>query len=150
MNKFLALLSHPNNTNMNHISMVHMTSTFCEIKTNYTANRIVLVSASGDHGKLVKAGEKEFRTLPISSNPTPISHKAHPKPDFVGSEVHVHDDDIPNFRWHISLIVVKGVTWSSPAPQTCPARMKGRLVRNERMGEGNRRGRQRLMLIVGG
>ena len=87
------------------------------IKTNYTTDHIVLISpGSVNHGKLVKAAEKEFRTLPVSPNPTPLSCKAHPKPDFVGLEVHVHDNDILNFRWHILLIVIKGVTWSSPTP----------------------------------
>ncbi|KAF8502895.1 Metalloenzyme, LuxS/M16 peptidase-like protein, partial [Russula emetica] len=66
------------------------------IKTNYTANRMVLVGAGGvDHGKLVKAAEKAFGTLPVSPNPIPLGCKAHPKPDFIGPEVHIRDDDIP-------------------------------------------------------
>ncbi|KAF8490439.1 Metalloenzyme, LuxS/M16 peptidase-like protein, partial [Russula emetica] len=66
------------------------------IKTNYTANRMVLVGASGvNHGELVKAAEKAFGTLPVSPNPIPLGCKAHPKPDFIGSEVRIQDDNIP-------------------------------------------------------
>jgi len=80
------------------------------IKTNYTADHVILISASGiDHGKHVKAAEKEFRTLPILPNPIPLSCKAHPKPDFAGSEVRVHDNDIP--MAHIA-VVVEGAIWS--------------------------------------
>jgi predicted Zn-dependent peptidase len=66
------------------------------IKTNYAADRVVLVGAGGfDHGELVKATEKAFGTLPVSLNPNPLGRKAHPKPDFIGLEVRVPDDDIP-------------------------------------------------------
>jgi processing peptidase subunit beta len=82
------------------------------IKTNYTADRMVLVGAGGvDHGELVKAAEKAFGALPVSSNPIPLGRTAHPKPDFVGSEVRVRDDDIPTA--HIA-VAVEGVSWSSP------------------------------------
>ncbi|KAI0299489.1 Metalloenzyme, LuxS/M16 peptidase-like protein [Russula brevipes] len=82
------------------------------IKTNYTADRMVLVGAGGvDHGELVKAAEKAFGTIPVSPNPIPLGRKAHPKPDFVGSEVRVRDDDIPTA--HIA-VAVEGVSWSSP------------------------------------
>ena len=51
------------------------------IKANYTADCMVLVSAGGaDHGELVKATEKPFRTLPLSPNPNPLGRKAHPRP----------------------------------------------------------------------
>lgn len=48
------------------------------IKTNYTADCVVLVSGV-DHGELIKLVEKAFRTLPVSPNPIPLSRKAHPK-----------------------------------------------------------------------
>jgi len=71
---------------------------------------MILIGASAvDHGEHVKAVEKEFGTLPILPNPIPLSHKAHPKPDFAGLEVHVHDDDIP--MAHIA-VVIKGAIWS--------------------------------------
>jgi mitochondrial-processing peptidase subunit beta len=67
---------------------------------------MVLVSAGGvDHGELVKAREKAFGTLPVSPNPIPLDRKAHPKSDFIGSEVRVHDD-IPTT--HIA-VAVEGV-----------------------------------------
>ena len=73
---------------------------------------MVLVGAGGvDHGDLVKAAEKAFGTLPVSPNPIPLGRKAHPKPDFIGSEVRVRDDDIPTT--HIA-VAVEGVSWSSP------------------------------------
>ncbi|KAH9165519.1 Metalloenzyme, LuxS/M16 peptidase-like protein [Lactarius sanguifluus] len=82
------------------------------IKTNYTADRMVLVGAGGvDHGELVKAAEKSFGTLPVSANPIPLGRNSHPKPDFVGSEVRIRDDDIPTA--HIA-VAVEGVSWSSP------------------------------------
>lgn len=82
------------------------------IKTNYTADRMVLAGAGGvDHNELVKLAEKHFSSLPISSNPIPLGRLSHPKPTFVGSEVRIRDDDIPNA--HIA-IAVEGVGWSSP------------------------------------
>jgi mitochondrial-processing peptidase subunit beta len=39
-----------------------------------------------DHGELVKAAEKSFGALPVSSNPIPLSCNLHPKPDF-GHEI---------------------------------------------------------------
>jgi processing peptidase subunit beta len=73
---------------------------------------MVLVGAGGvDHGELVKAAEKSFSTLPVSSNPIPLGRKAHAKPDFIGSEVRVRDDSIPTA--HIA-VAVEGVSWSSP------------------------------------
>jgi predicted Zn-dependent peptidase len=53
------------------------------IKTNSTADRLVLVGTGGvDHGELVKAAEKAFGMLPVSPNPIPLGRTAHPKPDF--------------------------------------------------------------------
>ncbi|KAI0315814.1 Metalloenzyme, LuxS/M16 peptidase-like protein [Amylostereum chailletii] len=82
------------------------------IKTNYTADRMVLVGAGGvDHAELVKAAERAFSTLPVSANPLPLGRQAHPKPDFVGSEVRVRDDTLPTA--HIA-VAVEGVGWASP------------------------------------
>jgi mitochondrial-processing peptidase subunit beta len=82
------------------------------IKTNYTADRMVLVGAGGvDHSELVKLAEKHFSSLPVSPKPIPLGRLAHPKTTFVGSEVRVSDDDMPTA--HIA-IAVEGVGWSSP------------------------------------
>lgn len=88
------------------------------IKTNYTADRMVLVGAGGiNHNELIKAAEKSFSTLqsfstlPVSSNPIPLGRLAHPKTKFIGSEVRVRDDDVPTAN---IAIAVEGVSWSSP------------------------------------
>jgi len=81
------------------------------IKNNYTADRMVLVGASGvDHSELVKAAEKLFSPLPVSLNPIPLGRKAHRKPNFVGSDVRIRDDGIP--MAHIA-VAIEGVSWSS-------------------------------------
>ncbi len=82
------------------------------IKTNYTADRMVLVGTGGvDHGELVKLAEKHFGTLPVSPKPIPLGRLSHPKTGFIGSEVRIRDDEIPTA--HIA-IAVEGVSWSSP------------------------------------
>lgn len=82
------------------------------IKTNYTADRMVLVGAGGvDHGELVKLAEKHFSSLPVSPNPIPLGRLSHTKPTFVGSEVRIRDDEIPTAN---IAIAVEGVGWSSP------------------------------------
>lgn len=82
------------------------------IKTNYTADRMVLVGAGGvDHNELVDLAKKHFSSLPISPNPIPLGRLAHPKTSFVGSEIRIRDDDMPTA--HIA-IAVEGVGWSSP------------------------------------
>ncbi|TFK69506.1 hypothetical protein BDN72DRAFT_819893 [Pluteus cervinus] len=82
------------------------------IKTNYTADRMVLVGAGGvDHGELVKLAEQHFSTLPVSPNPIPLGRLSHPKTSFVGSEVRARDDDNPTAN---IAIAVEGVGWSSP------------------------------------
>ncbi|KAI0917562.1 hypothetical protein AcW1_007268 [Taiwanofungus camphoratus] len=82
------------------------------IKTNYTADRMVLVGTGGvDHQELVKLAEKHFSTLPVSSNPIPLGRLSHPKTKFVGSEVRLRDDTLPTA--HVA-IAVEGVGWSSP------------------------------------
>ncbi|KAK0244472.1 Metalloenzyme, LuxS/M16 peptidase-like protein [Armillaria nabsnona] len=82
------------------------------IKTNYTADRMVLVGTGGiEHEALVKLAEKHFASLPVSSNPIPLGRLSHAKPTFVGSEVRVRDDTIPTAN---IAIAVEGVGWSSP------------------------------------
>ncbi|KAI0698459.1 Metalloenzyme, LuxS/M16 peptidase-like protein [Cytidiella melzeri] len=82
------------------------------IKTNYSADRMVLVGAGGvDHAELVKLAEKHFSNLPVSPNPIPLGRLAHPKTRFVGSDVRIRDDTLPTA--HVA-IAVEGVGWSSP------------------------------------
>ncbi|KAF8895118.1 Metalloenzyme, LuxS/M16 peptidase-like protein [Infundibulicybe gibba] len=82
------------------------------IKTNYTADRMVLVGTGGvEHSELVKLAEKHFASLPVSPNPIPLGRQSHPKTSFVGSEVRIRDDDIPTAN---IAIAVEGVGWSSP------------------------------------
>ena len=54
--------------------------------------------------------EKAFEALLVSLNLNPLDPKAHPKPDFIGSEVHVCGDSPMT---HIS-VTVEGVSRSSP------------------------------------
>ncbi|EIW81120.1 mitochondrial processing peptidase beta subunit [Coniophora puteana RWD-64-598 SS2] len=82
------------------------------IKTNYTADRMVLVGAGGiAHEELVELASKHFSSLPVSPSPIPLGRASHPKPNFVGSEFRLRDDDVPCA--HIA-IAVEGVSWSSP------------------------------------
>ncbi|TDL22095.1 hypothetical protein BD410DRAFT_788778 [Rickenella mellea] len=82
------------------------------IKTNYSSDRMVLVGAGGvDHAELVKLAEKHFSSLPVSPNPIPLGRAAHPKTQFVGSEVRVRDDTMSTAN---IAIAVEGVGWSSP------------------------------------
>ncbi|RFU33246.1 hypothetical protein B7463_g3064, partial [Scytalidium lignicola] len=75
------------------------------IKTNYTADRMVLVGAGGvPHAQLVELAEKHFSNLPAGTSQ--IAAKA--KPDFVGSEVRIRDDTIPTAN---IAIAVEGVSW---------------------------------------
>ncbi|KAI1609079.1 mitochondrial-processing peptidase subunit beta [Exophiala viscosa] len=83
------------------------------IKTNYTADRMVLVGAGGiPHEELVKLAEQHFSGL--RSAPPPTSYAAQVaeqqklKPNFIGSEVRIRDDTIPSA--HIA-IAVEGVSW---------------------------------------
>ena len=78
------------------------------IKTNYTADRMVLVGAGGvPHEQLVELAEKHFSKLPTSS----AAGVAKEQPDFVGSEVRMRDDTMPTA--HIA-IAVEGVGWNDP------------------------------------
>ena len=82
------------------------------IKTNYTADRMVLVGAGGvPHEQLVELAENYFAGLP-SAPPTPEAAQiaAHQKqaPDFVGSEVRIRDDTMSTAN---IAIAVEGVSW---------------------------------------
>lgn len=78
------------------------------IKTNYTADRMVLVGAGGvSHEQLVKLAEEHFGHLPTSSS-TGVAAEQKRKPEFIGSEVRLRDDTIPTA--HIAL-AVEGVSW---------------------------------------
>ncbi len=82
------------------------------IKTNYTADRMVLVSAGGiPHDELVKLAEEHFsglRSAPPTSYAAQIAAEQKKKPDFVGSEVRIRDDTIPTAN---IAIAVEGVSW---------------------------------------
>jgi len=81
------------------------------IKTNYTADRMVLVGTGGvEHNELVSLAKKHFSSLPVSPSPIPLGGRAHPKPTFVGSEVRIRDDDSPTAN---IAIAVEGVSWNS-------------------------------------
>jgi len=82
------------------------------IKSNYTADRMVLVGAGGvPHQQLVDLAEKYFSGLPTEP-PSSASRNAiaeqRRKPDFIGSEVRIRDDTVPTA--HIA-IAVEGVSW---------------------------------------
>jgi len=82
------------------------------IKTNYTADRMVLVgSGAVEHQELVRLAEKHFSSLPVSANPLPLGRLSHSKTGFIGSEVRIRNDELPTA--HIAL-AVEGVGWSSP------------------------------------
>lgn len=73
---------------------------------------MVLVGTGGvDHDSLVKLADKHFSNLPVSANPIPLGRLAHPKTEFVGSEVRIRDDSMSTA--HVA-IAVEGVGWSSP------------------------------------
>lgn len=84
------------------------------IKTNYTADRMVLVGAGGvPHQQLVELAEKYFANLP--AEPPNYSAKQVKeqklKPDFIGSEVRIRDDTMPTAN---IAIAVEGVSWNDP------------------------------------
>jgi processing peptidase subunit beta len=82
------------------------------IKTNYTADRMVLVGTGGvEHQELVKLAEKHFSSLPVSPKPIPLGRLTHAKTSFIGSEVRIRDDDSSTANFAIA---VEGVGWSSP------------------------------------
>ncbi|KAF7185999.1 Mitochondrial-processing peptidase subunit beta [Pseudocercospora fuligena] len=82
------------------------------IKTNYTADRMVLVGAGGvPHEQLVKLAEQYFGNIP-AYNPNAQNNAyvrgLDSKPDFVGSEVRIRDDTMPTAN---IAIAVEGVSW---------------------------------------
>jgi mitochondrial-processing peptidase subunit beta len=83
------------------------------IKTNYLAEKTVLVGAGGiEHDALVKLAEQSFGNLPSappSSAAAAIAAEQKRKPEFIGSEVRLRDDTIPTA--HIAL-AVEGVSWN--------------------------------------
>lgn len=83
------------------------------IKTNYTADRMVLVGAGGvPHEELVKLAEKYFASMPSApptSSAQALAAQNKVKPSFVGSEVRVRDDTLPTAN---IAIAVEGVSWS--------------------------------------
>ena len=83
------------------------------IKTNYTADRMVLVGAGGiPHEELVRLAEQHFANLPTeppTSASAALSAAQKERPDFVGSEVRVRDDTIPTAN---IAIAVEGVSWN--------------------------------------
>ena len=81
------------------------------IKTNYTADRMVLVGAGGiPHEQLVQLAEKHFSGLPTEpySGGAQAVAAQKAKPDFVGSDVRIRDDTIPTAN---IAIAVEGVSW---------------------------------------
>ena len=82
------------------------------IKTNYTADRMVLVSAGGiPHQELVQLAEQHFSGLPSApqtSYAAGVAAAQKRRPDFVGSEVRVRDDTLPTAN---IAIAVEGVSW---------------------------------------
>ncbi|KAL9046105.1 MAG: hypothetical protein Q9214_000972 [Letrouitia sp. 1 TL-2023] len=83
------------------------------IKTNYTADRMVLVGAGGiPHAQLVELAEKHFSNLQPESNNSNFSQtlasRGKLRPDFIGSEVRVRDDTMPTAN---IAIAVEGVSW---------------------------------------
>ncbi|KAL3484391.1 Metalloenzyme, LuxS/M16 peptidase-like protein [Aspergillus germanicus] len=82
------------------------------IKTNYTADRMVLVGAGGiPHEQLVKLAEQHFGSLPNkppTSAALALTAEQKRQPEFIGSEVRVRDDTLPTA--HIAL-AVEGVSW---------------------------------------
>jgi processing peptidase subunit beta len=83
------------------------------IKTNYLADKTVLVGAGGiEHDALVKLAEQHFGSLPTAPPTTSsalLAAEQKRKPEFIGSEVRIRDDTIPTA--HIAL-AVEGVSWS--------------------------------------
>lgn len=80
------------------------------IKTNYTADRMVLVGAGGvEHESLVQLAQQHFGN--ISGSSEPLRMTSGKKTDFVGSDVRVRDDTMSTAN---IAIAVEGVGWNSP------------------------------------
>ena len=83
------------------------------IKTNYTADRMVLVGAGGvPHQQMVDLAEKYFASMPAynpnTQEATAGQRGLASKPDFVGSEVRIRDDTMPTAN---IALAVEGVSW---------------------------------------
>ncbi|KAK2762155.1 hypothetical protein FQN54_001163 [Arachnomyces sp. PD_36] len=82
------------------------------IKTNYTADRMVLVGSGGiPHEQLVKLAEEHFGSLPSqppTSAASALAAEQKRLPDFIGSEVRIRDDTIPTAN---IALAVEGVSW---------------------------------------
>ena len=82
------------------------------IKTNYTADRMVLVGAGGvPHQQLVELAEKYFAKMPAYNPNAQDSASVRglsTRPDFVGSEVRIRDDTMPTAN---IAIAVEGGSW---------------------------------------
>ncbi|GAA5856130.1 hypothetical protein JCM8547_002995 [Rhodosporidiobolus lusitaniae] len=83
------------------------------IKTNYTADRMVLVGTGGvEHSALVELAKTHFGSLSTSANPIKLgSAEAKDKPNFIGSEVRIRDDTMSTCN---VAIAVEGAGWNSP------------------------------------
>jgi processing peptidase subunit beta len=85
------------------------------IKTNYTADRMVLVGAGGiPHEQLVDLAEKYFSNLPSEAqdySAKSVVAEQKQTPDFIGSEVRLRDDTMGTAN---IAIAVEGVSWSDP------------------------------------
>ncbi|SCZ88839.1 BZ3500_MvSof-1268-A1-R1_Chr10-4g03111 [Microbotryum saponariae] len=90
------------------------------IKTNYTADRMVLVGTGGvEHSALVDLAQQHFGSLPVSANPLQLgganpstqTHAGKAPSQFIGSEVRVRDDTMATANFAIA---VEGVGWNSP------------------------------------
>ena len=82
------------------------------IKTNYTADRMVLVGAGGvPHQQLVDLAEKYFASLPAEAPNYSGKEVAEQKqkPEFIGSEVRIRDDTQGSAN---IAIAVEGVSWN--------------------------------------
>ncbi|EMF14441.1 mitochondrial-processing peptidase subunit beta [Sphaerulina musiva SO2202] len=82
------------------------------IKTNYTADRMVLVGSGGvPHDQMVQLAEKYFSKVPAynpNAQNNAFDRALGAKPDFVGSEVRIRDDTMPTAN---IAIAVEGVSW---------------------------------------
>ena len=80
------------------------------IKNNYTAERMVLVGAGGiPHDKLVELADRHFSKLPSKSPTTSALIQSKKKPDFIGSDIRIRDDNIPTAN---IALAVEGVSWN--------------------------------------
>jgi processing peptidase subunit beta len=95
-----------------HINSISKPDLTGYISKNYTADRMVLVGAgSVSHEDLVALAEKNFASLPVSSNPIPLGKSAHTPTAFSGAEVRIRDDTMPTLN---VAIAVEGCGWKSP------------------------------------